>query len=77
MLSFLFKLANDFEHSHGHQPNILYINQHHFDILRKQLTEIEGLDKLSKFLGMDIVFSNEATNPHVGWRAIEWKKASA
>ena len=77
MLSFLFHLAHDFELSHGYQPNLLYINQAHFDVLRQQLAEIQDLDKLSQFLGMDIVFSEEATHPHVVWQPLEWKKVSA
>jgi len=77
MLSFLFHLAHDFENSHGYQANLLYINQQHFDALRQQLAEIRDLDKLSQFLGMDIVISEEATHPHVVWQPIEWKKITA
>ena len=77
MLSFLFHLAHDFELSHGYQPNLLYIKQSHFEVLRQDLAEIRDLDKLSQFLGMEIVFSEEATHPHVVWQPIEWKKVFA
>ncbi|MDH5396498.1 MAG: hypothetical protein OEW97_09485 [Gammaproteobacteria bacterium] len=77
MLSFLFHLAHDFELSHGYQANLLYIRQQHFEVLTQQLADIEGLDKLSQFLGMEIVFSEEATHPHVVWQPIEWKKITA
>ena len=77
MLSFLYHLAHDFELSHGYHANLLYINQAHFDALREQLSEIEDLAKLTQFLGMDIVISDEATHPHCVWQPIEWTKISA
>lgn len=77
MLSFLFRLAHDFELNHGYRANLLYIKQTHFDALRNELAEIKDLDKLTKFLGMDIVFSEDATHPHVVWQPIEWKKITA
>jgi len=77
MLSFLYRLANDFERSHGYQANLLYINQQHYDALRRQLTEINDLDKLTQFLGMDMVFSEEATHPHVVWQPVESTKITA
>lgn len=77
MLSFLYHLAHDFELSHGYQANLLYINQAHFDALRQQLSEIYDLEKLTQFLGMDIVISDEATHPHVVWQPIEWTKITA
>ena len=77
MLSFLFHLAHDFQLSHGYQANLLYINPRHLIALRQQLAEIENLDKLSQFLGMEIVISDEATHPHVVWQPIEWKKVTA
>lgn len=77
MLSFLYHLAHDFELSHGYQANLLYIRQEHFDALRRDLDDIEDLGKLTQFLGMDIVFSEEATHPHVVWQPIEWTKITA
>ena len=77
MLSFLFRLAHEFELTHGYRANLLYIRKAHFDVLRQQLAEIENLDKLTQFLGMEIVFSEDATHPHVLWHPIEWKKISA
>ena len=77
MLSFLYHLAHDFELSHGYRANLLYISQRHYNVLRQQLEEIDDLDKLSQFLGMDLVFSEEATHPHVVWQPIEWAKITA
>ena len=77
MLSFLYHLARDFELSHGYQANLLYINQYHYDALREQLTGIYDVDKLTQFLGMDLVFSEDAIHPHVVWHPVEWKQISA
>lgn len=77
MLSFLYRLTHDFEMSHGYQANLLYINQFHFDTLRSELAEITDLEQLTQFLGMDMVFSEDALHPHVVWQPIEWKKITA
>ena len=77
MLSFLYHLAHDFEINHGYRANLLYICPQHFVALRQQLAEINDLDRLKQFLGMDIVISEEATHPHVVWQPIEWKKDTA
>lgn len=77
MLSFLYRLAHDYEKNHGYQANLLYINPQHFIALRQQLVTINDLDKLTQFLGMDIVISEEATQPHVVWHPIEWEKVTA
>ena len=77
MLSFLYNLAHNFELSHGYRANLLYINHLHYTALRAELAEINDLDKLSQFLGMDLVISTEATHPHVVWQPIEWTKISA
>ena len=77
MLSFLYHLAHGFELSHGYQANLLYIRPEHFIALRKELSEIQDLAKLTQFLGMDIVISDEATHPHVVWQPIEWTKITA
>ena len=77
MLSFLYNLAHHFEISHGYRANLLYINHHHYDALRSELAGIDNLDKLSHFLGRDLVISDEATHPHVVLQPIEWTKITA
>ena len=57
--------------------NLLYINQRHYHALCEQLSGIDNLGELSKFLGMDLVFSEEAIHPHVVWQPIEWAKITA
>ena len=77
MLSFLYHQAHDFELNHDYRANLLYINPQHFIALRQELAEIHDLDKLTQFLGMDIVISEEAAQPHVVWQPIEWNKVTA
>jgi hypothetical protein len=77
MLSFLYQLAHSFEIHHGYRANLLYICPKHFIALRQQLSEIHDLDKLTQFLGMDLVISDEAIQPHVVWQPIEWNKDTA
>lgn len=75
MLSFLFKLANNFEREHGYRANVLYLNQGHFQCLKESLAEIKGLDALNKFMGMEIVLMTDAGQPNLAWSPIEWKTA--
>ncbi len=75
MLSFLIQIANEFENEHGYRPNVLYINPQHFKSLQGALSEIRGLDALTRFLGMEIVLSNESSQPHLAWSPVEWKHA--
>lgn len=77
MLSFLYRIATEFEASHGYPPNLLYINPEHFAILRSQLASIPHLEGLSQFLGMDIVLTDDAMHPHIAWHPIEWQRAIA
>jgi len=75
MLSFLIQIANQFEHEHGYHANVLYINSSHFQSLQAALAEIKGLDALTQFLGMEIVLSDDAYQPHLAWSAFEWQHA--
>ena len=75
MLSFLIQIANQFELEHGYRPNVLYINPQHFRVLQAALSEIQGLEALTQFLGMEIVLAEDACQPHLAWSAVEWQDA--
>jgi hypothetical protein len=77
MLSFLYKLATDFEREHGHRPNLLYISPQHFQSLRYDLASIKGLGELVRFLGMEIVLEPEASHPHLSYSRAMWHEAIA
>ena len=71
MLSFLFKLANDFEIEHGYRANTLYLNKPHFEQLQEALKEIHGLEAINKILGMEIILTNDCYQPHLAWSPVE------
>ena len=77
MLSFLYKLATDFEREHGSRPNLLYISPPHFQSLRHDLANIQGLGELVQFLGMEIVIEPGACHPHLSYSRAMWHQAIA
>ncbi len=70
MLSFIYRLVREFETEHGYRPNLLQISPQHFTELRLNLPEFSHRDEMTRFLGMRILFSQEAVHPHVVWSSI-------
>ena len=77
MLSYIYRIACHFEHSHGIRPNLLYLNQIHLHHLKEQLEEIESLDEMAKLLGMEIIVTSEAIHPHVAAANLQQRPAMA
>lgn len=77
MLSYLYKLATEFEREHGHRPNLLYISPQHFQSLRHDLADIPGLGELVRFLGMEVVVDTEVGHPHLSYSQGLWRTAIA
>lgn len=77
MLSYLYKLAMEFEREHGHRPNLLYISPLHFQCLRHDLAGIPGLGELVQFLGMELVIESDACHPHLSYSHGIWRAAIA
>ncbi len=77
MLSFIYQLARQFELKHGFAPNLIQLNYEQFEHLRVELADIEGLDKLSRVLGMEIVLTSDQPHPSVSWSAVDWSRAVA
>lgn len=77
MLSYLVKLASEFEREHGHRPNLLYMNPRHFQILQAELAGIPGLGQLVQFLGMELVIERDVCHPHLSYSHAEWHTARA
>jgi len=77
MLSFIYRLANEFEHEQGFRPNVLYMNRLHFGRLQHDLAEIPNLGVISQLLGMEIVLDDDLMHPHVYWSPVEWHRAVA
>jgi len=77
MLSFIYRIATEYEKNHGFQANLLYLNQEHFDCLCDELSEIKDLGDICLLLGMQIVLERELVHPHVYWSDINWNQAVA
>ncbi|MCW9024569.1 MAG: hypothetical protein OQK73_07785 [Gammaproteobacteria bacterium] len=77
MLSFIYRLAYDYERKHGHHPNLLYLNREQFDHLCSELAEIKGLGDISQLLGMEVVLDAGSLHPHVYWSEVNWRHAIA
>lgn len=66
MLSYIFRLVEEFQRQHGVQPNLLYLNKLHMSELRKALASDQTLS-ITDLLRMELVISQETTHPHVAW----------
>jgi hypothetical protein len=67
MLSFLFRLMKAFQREHGFVPNVLYINEFHYQNLLENLPGLRGPEDITRFLQMEIIVSGDAIHPHVAW----------
>lgn len=67
MLSFLYRLVEQYHREHGLHPNLLYLNQWHYHKLLECLPEMEDQEQVSRFLLMQIIISPEAVHPYVAW----------
>jgi len=75
MLSFIYRLVKEYESKHGIRPNLIYINNEHFETLRHQLDACR-IEILPKLLGMDVVLSNDSSHPRVARIDIHWGRAA-
>lgn len=66
MMSFIYWLTRGFERSNdGSKPNVLYINRYHFEHLRQEFADPDDTDAIMRVLGMTIILTEEAVNPHL------------
>jgi hypothetical protein len=65
MLSFIYSLAHDYEQMFGERPNMLYINRYHFEVLRQHFSDPDNLDGIMGVLGMTVMITESAINPHL------------
>jgi hypothetical protein len=67
MLSFLYRLMDDYRKGHGLAPNLVYLSAPHYQQLVDELPEFKTHEELTAFLQMEIVISADAAHPHVAW----------
>ncbi|MCC6302471.1 MAG: hypothetical protein IT489_06700 [Gammaproteobacteria bacterium] len=65
MLSFIDRLATDFERLHGQRPNVLYLNRYHFERMRGDFADPEDIETMMKILGMTLMITEDAINPRL------------
>ncbi|MDR2877339.1 MAG: hypothetical protein LBV36_04790 [Chromatiales bacterium] len=65
MLGFIHALSRDFEDMFGKRANLLYINCMHFDLLRRHFSNPNDMSTMMTVLGMTIMISEDAVNPHL------------
>lgn len=67
MLSYIYRLMVNFEHKHGLSPNLLYINQKHFEHLKDSLADDTSPGAIFDLLKMEMVVDSEVVHPYVVW----------
>jgi hypothetical protein len=75
MLSFIYRLAVEFEQSHEVRPNLLYLHPRHLEALEAALDNPGNLKQVMDLLQMDLVLDAEIAHPRVGWSPLLQRKA--
>lgn len=65
MLSHIVSLVNNYESNHGIRPNLVFMNETHYGLLREELPGVRDHDDVTSIIGVDIALSDEAIRPHV------------
>ena len=65
MLSHIVNLVNTYEGSHGHKPNLVYMNETHYSYLREEMPGVWDHNDVVSMLGIEIALSDEAIRPRV------------
>lgn len=75
MLSFIYRVSQQFESEHGYSPNTLYMNYAHLECLKQQLKNPTDFNSVTDLLGMELIITQESVHPSVAWLAEPWKNA--
>ena len=62
MLSYLYRLATAFERTHGHRPNLVYLNRSRYRMLQQNLAGLNNEEEIARHLKMDIIISPDTNN---------------
>ena len=65
MLSYILRLADQFQRQHSEEPNLLYLNELHMLELKNAFASNHTTPSITDFLAMDIIISREITYPIV------------
>ena len=67
MLSYIYRLAKQYEDLHGSLPNTVYLNNTHFTMLKSQVDNPANIHEVFFNLGLGLILSASATHPAVGY----------
>ena len=70
MLSYIYRVIQDFEKQHSIQPNLLYLNNVHFEHLKASFSESFTLQNIIDILQVELIIDQDAIHPHVAWSHI-------
>ena len=77
MLSFIYRLVRDFELEHGMKPNVLYLNDEHFERLRQDFVDPDNIEAIIKRLDMELVIDHGAVHPHLSRLESSYRQAAS
>jgi len=75
MLSFIYRMMREFEMEHGMKPNVLHLNNAHFDKLRDDFLDPSNIEAIISRLDMEIVIEKNSLHPHLSWMESSYRKA--
>ncbi len=76
MLSFIYRLCREFERDMGYAPNVLFINDEHWQSLREAFADDPDLAVIRQRLGLEVLLRDDAVHPSVNWILSASRKAS-
>jgi hypothetical protein len=65
MLSYVCRIASEFERRHGVVPNLLYLNHQHFEQLKLALDGLRTTRQMFEHLNMQVVIQRDVVHPRV------------
>jgi len=65
MLSYIYRIAREFQKTHHCSPNIIYLNKEQFHYLRHAFADPDDIDYMTRQLAMHIIISHDALHPHL------------
>jgi len=76
MLSYLYRLAADYQRTHGCRPNLVYLNRQHYRMLCENLGGMHNEEQIARFLGMHVCICPDLTHPDVARIAPERRRVA-
>ena len=66
MLSHIIRIAEEYRSQHGVNPNLIYLNNIHLNILKLELGNPEDIHLVMHDLGIEVYLDQSKTHPSMG-----------